>query len=40
MLGSSETAGPQTASTNGPGTKLGSVGKCYDTWEVAIQVGE
>jgi len=37
LLGSSETAGPQTASTNGPGTKLGSVGMCYDTWEVAIQ---
>jgi len=37
LLGSSETSGPQTASTSGPGTKLGSVGKCYDSWEVEVQ---
>jgi len=36
LLGSSETSGPQTASTPGPGTKLGSVGKCYDSWEIEI----
>jgi len=36
LLGSSETSGPQTASTPGKGTKLGSVGKCYDTWDVDI----
>merc|ERR1719318_1791205 len=33
LLGSSETSGPQTASTPGAGTKLGSVGKCYPSWE-------
>ena len=37
LLGSSETSGPQTASTSGPGTKLGSVGKCYDSWEIEVQ---
>merc|ERR1719244_2556983 len=36
LLGSSETSGPQTASTPGTGTKLGSVGRCYDTWDVDI----
>jgi len=36
LLGSSETSGPQTASTPGAGTKLGSVGKCYPSWEVDI----
>merc|ERR1719244_1783956 len=37
LLGSSETSGPQTASTPGTGTKLGSVGRPYDTWEVEVQ---
>jgi long-chain acyl-CoA synthetase len=37
LLGSSETSGPQTASTPGTGTKLGSVGRCYDTWTIEIQ---
>jgi len=37
LLGSSECSGPQTASTPGTGTKLGSVGRAYDTWEVNIQ---
>lgn len=36
LLGSSETSGPQTASTPGTGTKLGSVGRCYDTWEIEL----
>jgi len=36
LLGSSETSGPQTASTPGTGTKLGSVGRCYDVWDVDI----
>jgi len=36
LLGSSETTGPQTYSTVGTGTKLGSVGRCYDSWEVTI----
>merc|ERR1719397_1240154 len=33
LLGSSETTGPQTASTPGTGTKLGSVGRCYPAWD-------
>merc|ERR1719402_536107 len=37
LLGSSECSGPQTASTPGTGTKLGSVGRAYDTWEVEVQ---
>jgi len=37
LLGSSETTGPQTASTPGTGTKLGSVGRCYPAWDVEIQ---
>jgi len=36
LLGSSETSGPQTASTPGPGMKVGAVGKCYPCWEVKI----
>merc|ERR1719210_498188 len=36
LLGSSETTGPQTASTPGPGIRLGSVGKPYDTWDVHV----
>ena len=36
LLGSSETTGPQTASTSGPGIRLGSVGRPYDCWEVDI----
>jgi len=36
LLGSSETTGPQTASTPGTGTRLGSVGKVYPSWEVDI----
>jgi len=37
LLGSSETSGPQTASTLGTGMKMGSVGKCYDSWELVCQ---
>jgi long-chain-fatty-acid--CoA ligase ACSBG len=37
LLGSSETSGPQTASMPGAGTKLGSVGRCYDAWTIEIQ---
>jgi len=36
LLGSSETSGPQTASTPGTGTKLGSVGRPYSSWEMKI----
>merc|ERR1719278_2220804 len=36
LLGSSETTGPQTASTPGPGIRLGSVGRPYDSWDVDI----
>ena len=36
LLGSSETSGPQTASTPGTGTRLGSVGRVYPCWEVNI----
>jgi len=36
LLGSSETTGPQTASTSGQGIRLGSVGRPYDCWEVDI----
>jgi len=36
LLGSSETTGPQTASTPGTGTMLGSVGKVYPSWELKI----
>ena len=36
LLGSSETTGPQTASTPGPGIRLGSVGKPYDVWDVHV----
>merc|ERR1712142_1247086 len=36
LLGSSETTGPQTASTPGPGIRLGSVGKPYPAWDVHV----
>jgi len=36
LLGSSETSGPQTASTPGPGIRLGSVGKPYPAWDVHV----
>jgi len=36
LLGSSETTGPQTASTPGTGTRLGSVGKVYPSWEIEL----
>ena len=36
LLGSSETTGPQTASTSGTGIRLGSVGRPYDSWDVHV----
>lgn len=36
LLGSSETSGPQTASLPGTGSKSGSVGRVYDSWELTI----
>jgi len=36
LLGSSETAGPQTASLPGPGMRMGSVGKSYPHFETII----
>jgi len=36
LLGSSETSGPQTASTPGAGIRLGSVGRPYPAWEVHV----
>jgi len=36
LLGSSETTGPQTASTPGRGIRLGSVGRPYPAWDVHV----
>jgi len=36
LLGSSETSGPQTASTPGAGMKAGAVGRVYPEWEIKL----
>ena len=36
LLGSSETCGPQTTCLPGPGTRLGSVGRCFPQFETRV----
>ena len=37
LLGSSETTGPQAASTPGPGTRPGSVGRAFPHFQTVIE---
>ena len=40
LLGSSETTGPQAASTPGPGTRPGSVGRSFPHFQTVVDNGD